>query len=403
VTNFNKASSIEQITRLNGLAVSESNNIKNHKYLMENKMKKHTLALAVSLAFIGSFANAQESSEKEIWGALFGEYYSVYPEKFEPNTAYDSGMGWGAEIGMKLNPDWGFRFEFAKLDLDAERGSGNITGERIGVDALYFIDQSNYYIFGGLKNQRLDESYRMADLGLGAHWTLNDKWKVVTELAGYYDFGQGNPEYSAKLGVAYSFGNSGSQNVSKDSDKDGVIDQRDLCPNTPYGVAVNSDGCALSTIDSDNDGVADTMDQCANTPINDKVDTKGCSVFTEESLTMSLKILFDNNSSKVKNIDVASVEDFVDFMRRYGSTDAVIEGYASAPGTDEYNMKLSVERANAVREYLMEKYTIEGSRLEAVGYGETKLLDNTNTPQANQKNRRIEAYVTATVKKAITK
>ena len=366
-------------------------------------MKTHTLALAISFAFIGAYANAQEANEKEIWGAIFAEHYSVYPEKFEPNTAYDSGLGWGAEIGMKLNPSWGFRFEFAKLDLDAERGSGNITGERIGVDALYFIEQSNYYIFAGLKNQRLDESYRMADLGLGAHWHINDKWKVVTELAGYYDFGQGNPEYSAKLGLSYSFGKTASKGVTKDSDNDGVIDQRDLCPNTPYGTAVDVDGCTLKAMDSDNDGVVDGQDQCANTPINDKVDVKGCSVFTDESLTMSLKILFDNNSSLLTNIDVESVDEFVAFMRRYGTTNAVIEGYASAPGTDEYNMQLSVERAKAERQYLIDQHGINGERLEAVGYGETKLLDKANTREANKKNRRIEAHVTATVKIAVTK
>tara|TARA_R100000687_G_C6453827_1_gene166690 strand:+ start:18072 stop:19178 length:1107 start_codon:yes stop_codon:yes gene_type:complete len=366
-------------------------------------MKKHTLALGVSIALLSTYSQAQTSSEKEIWGGLFGEYYSVYPEKFEPNTAYDSGMGWGGEIGMKLTPDWGFRFEVAKLDLEAERGSGSITGERIGVDALYFINQSNYYIFGGLKNQRLDESYRMADLGLGAHWQLSDKWKIITEIAGYYDFGQGNPEYSAKLGVAYSFGKTGGQRVNKDSDNDGVIDQRDLCPNTAFGATVDVDGCALKATDSDKDGVIDAKDQCANTPMNDKVDANGCSIFTEESKTMSLKILFDNNSSKLKNIDSASVQEFVDFMRRYGSTDAIIEGYASAPGTEQYNMKLSVERAEAVRQYLVEQYNIDSARLEAVGYGETKLLDKANTREAHQKNRRIEAYVTATVKIAVSK
>ena len=61
-------------------------------------MKKHTLALGVSIALLSTYSQAQTSSEKEIWGGLFGEYYSVYPEKFEPNTAYDSGMGWGLSL-----------------------------------------------------------------------------------------------------------------------------------------------------------------------------------------------------------------------------------------------------------------------------------------------------------------
>lgn len=44
-------------------------------------MKKHTLALGVSIALLSTYSQAQTSSEKEIWGGLFGEYYSVYPEK----------------------------------------------------------------------------------------------------------------------------------------------------------------------------------------------------------------------------------------------------------------------------------------------------------------------------------
>jgi OOP family OmpA-OmpF porin len=58
-----------------------------------------------------------------------------------------------------------------------------------------------------------------------------------------------------------------------DSDKDGVIDANDKCPNTPAGVKVNSDGCPL---DSDGDGVYDYLDKCPNTPAGVKVNSDGC-------------------------------------------------------------------------------------------------------------------------------
>ncbi len=59
----------------------------------------------------------------------------------------------------------------------------------------------------------------------------------------------------------------------KDSDKDGVIDENDKCPDTPFGATVDEFGCP---IDSDQDGVPDGLDMCPNTPIGAAVDATGC-------------------------------------------------------------------------------------------------------------------------------
>lgn len=59
----------------------------------------------------------------------------------------------------------------------------------------------------------------------------------------------------------------------KDSDKDGVTDKQDACPNTPAGANVDSHGCPL---DADHDGVFDGLDKCPNTPAGAKVDPTGC-------------------------------------------------------------------------------------------------------------------------------
>jgi len=63
-----------------------------------------------------------------------------------------------------------------------------------------------------------------------------------------------------------------------DSDKDGVPDYMDKCPETPSGVSVDNFGCP---IDSDNDGVPDYLDKCPNTQKGLKVDDKGCPVDTD--------------------------------------------------------------------------------------------------------------------------
>ena len=58
-----------------------------------------------------------------------------------------------------------------------------------------------------------------------------------------------------------------------DSDGDGVLDPNDLCPDTPIGTKVSSDGCPL---DSDGDGVHDGDDRCPDTPKGVAVDAEGC-------------------------------------------------------------------------------------------------------------------------------
>jgi len=60
----------------------------------------------------------------------------------------------------------------------------------------------------------------------------------------------------------------------KDTDGDGVVDGVDRCPDTPHGAKVDAEGCPL---DSDQDGVFDGIDQCPDTPHGAKVNSKGCS------------------------------------------------------------------------------------------------------------------------------
>jgi outer membrane protein OmpA-like peptidoglycan-associated protein len=63
----------------------------------------------------------------------------------------------------------------------------------------------------------------------------------------------------------------------RDTDADGVKDNADRCPNTPAGEPVDANGCARSQLDADGDGVTDTADKCPDTPKGQPVDANGCS------------------------------------------------------------------------------------------------------------------------------
>lgn len=78
------------------------------------------------------------------------------------------------------------------------------------------------------------------------------------------------------LGVALALGTPEKKKVN-DSDRDGIMDNVDACPNTPTGVKVDKTGCPLPEADDDKDGVPNSKDKCPGTKKGDKVDTNGCS------------------------------------------------------------------------------------------------------------------------------
>jgi outer membrane protein OmpA-like peptidoglycan-associated protein len=67
-----------------------------------------------------------------------------------------------------------------------------------------------------------------------------------------------------------------------------------------------------------------------------------------------------------------------------------IEGHTDTAGPDDMNRELSQRRAEAVRDFLMQRYNVPAARLEAVGLGESQLLVKTGDERPEQRNRRVQ-------------
>ena len=81
------------------------------------------------------------------------------------------------------------------------------------------------------------------------------------------------------------------------------------------------------------------------------------------------------------------------FMTKYPQTTAVIEGHTDNVGSVDDNMELSQRRADAVVTYLVDTLHIAPSRLQAVGYGESRPLADNSTEEGKRRNRRVNAVV----------
>ena len=113
----------------------------------------------------------------------------------------------------------------------------------------------------------------------------------------------------------------------------------------------------------------------------------------EEKVSIEMRILFDTDKAIIKPQYFSEVEDVAEFMKKYGNTNAVIEGHTDSTASDAYNQKLSERRAQAVQKMLIEKYGIDPNRLIATGYGESRPIASNTTKDGRQQNRRVIAVV----------
>jgi OOP family OmpA-OmpF porin len=172
-----------------------------------------------------------------------------------------------------------------------------------------------------------------------------------------------------------------------DADGDGVPDSRDSCPGTESGVPVDALGCPK---DTDLDGVLDSKDNCPDTPAGTLVDETGC-VAKEVSVTLDIK--FALGKAEVNPDFDPQLQRVADFMKRFPQTTVLIEGHSDNLGNPQGNRALSQKRAEAVRNHLVWKFGVDGSRVTAKGFGPDRPIADNKTEQGRAANRRVVAVV----------
>ena len=170
----------------------------------------------------------------------------------------------------------------------------------------------------------------------------------------------------------------------KDSDGDGVYDGLDKCPDTPKGATVDARGCPK---DSDMDGVYDGLDKCPDTPKDVEVDEHGCPKLPD--LSELEGILFRFDKSDVIPSPNPILDRAVELLSAYPSVKVEIHGHTCNMGSEAYNMKLGMRRAEAVKKYLVD-HGINAEMLIPKSFGETSPIAPNDTKEGRQKNRRIQ-------------
>lgn len=114
-------------------------------------------------------------------------------------------------------------------------------------------------------------------------------------------------------------------------------------------------------------------------------------------ITFESGLVFDTDSYQLRDATKTNLNDLAGTLKKYDDTNILIEGHTDNTGEDNYNQKLSENRADAVENFLVTQ-GIENSRVTTKGYGESQPLDSNESQAGRQKNRRVEVAIYANKK-----
>lgn len=348
------------------------------------------------LAGAATAALAQEAQEMRPYVSAGFNY--VYSDKERTSEA---GQGYTFSAGKALNKYWGLEFGGFQDQFKPKAGGASWREYGGKLSGLFFYSRnpafSPYFGLGvgGMETDRRSTGDRSFDpfvdagvgffkymavgaYDLGLRADLRYRWVNAKDIPGVRDFREPvlnvglvlplgpRPADTSRAGAtAPGSGAYGSAHRGKDSDGDGVLDDQDLCPDTPPGVKVDENGCSEEQ--------ARGLKQGPNRSFDD-VHFE----FDKSDLTDYAKAILDNAAGAINGLS-----------QKYPSLKVDLSGHTDWIGTEGYNQALSERRADAVKQYLNRK-GVDTKRITTHAYGETKPKASNETAEGRAENRRVE-------------
>lgn len=149
------------------------------------------------------------------------------------------------------------------------------------------------------------------------------------------------------------------------------------------------------TRDLDGDGVPDELDQCPGTPYNVVIDERGCPhslLFAENEFMMEARAYYDENSSEIKSEYYEQLDNAGKKMQDHLDAVMRVEGHISKREETNANQTLSRYRVEGIKNYMTMKYNIGPDRIKTVYYGSERPIAP-NDAENRWLNQRIYALI----------
>lgn len=216
-----------------------------------------------------------------------------------------------------------------------------------------------------------------------------------------------------------------------DSDNDGIADREDACPSQPKGATPDPQRTGCPDGDDDKDGVPNGVDQCRQRPFGANPDpvAMGCPLadrdhdtvpdlydrcpekpgapdaeaakngcpglvqIVQGEIKISKPVLFAPGKDVISKASFAVLKAVAGALKASpGIKKVSIEGHTEGQGDPDQNLQLSQSRAESVRRWLAEN-GIEGTRLEAKGFGDSRPVATNKTAKGRAENQRVELVI----------
>lgn len=348
-------------------------------------MGKQGLIASTALAIaLSGPALAQDDEDRATYITILGTYSKMDDDRSLAGNI-DDAIGGQFIIGQQRASGFGFEATiFADL---IETGSGNGTDyyrPGLGLDLIYgFGDRTEFtpFVLLGAGADYNDVSPNSEDdydwygnAGVGFVTGPLNKYdiKLRAELRYVYDnFQDGYSDYRAGLGLEIPL-------YGEPETVEKVVEKVKVVEVTPEGFG-----------DADGDGIIDSRDQCPNTPAGTRVDGTGCPLGDVVGLD---GVTFETDSDRLRPDAKTILDEVTRVMERYPEMMVEVAGHTDSVGPDAYNQQLSQKRAEAARQYLVDK-GIAADRMTATGYGESEPVDSNDTKEGRERNRRTELRI----------
>ncbi len=346
----------------------------------------------VSVSFAGAVWGADTAENDSV-----GRWY-IAPELggtiTDHSRSVDNGLFYGLALGKHLTPEWSAELNVLSGSYDGKHGAPDQRITAVSADALRVFNRDATFapfLTAGLGVVNDDpspgesRSSFMAQAGVGAlvhAWESNSgavsfalrplakvRWDDNSRLSRPLDF---------LIGVGFELG-FGAPHAGP------AVLPAAAAPAAPAPAVAAQPESKPAPLDSDGDGVTDDKDQCPNTPHGTAVDINGCPLIG--SITL-VGVQFENNSARLSADSSATLDPFADSLREHPRLRIEVQGHTDGVGSAPYNLKLSQARADAVRDYLVGR-GVPAVELTAKGYGKTQPIADNATPDGRARNRRV--------------
>jgi len=270
------------------------------------------------------------------------------------------GAGFKFNITPNVNLDFGYQVNFA--------GDDRLDGYAYGPtnDRFSYAHLGLEFVFGKRSKPELVRMSRLAEVQMQDKARENAMQASLQEQKDELD-----QEYAknVKLSNDLASANSAASKYSADSDGDGVPDYFDKCPNTPAGTKVDASGCPIPDNSPDASKAELTLDDWR--------------VVTNTMRTLE----FYPGTAVISESSFEDLNKLVDLLRSKKPS-LKIEVYVAGSGKADEDMKLSKDRAEAIKGYLAHR-GIDASTIRTYGYGSTRQIASNKTPRGRKINERV--------------